>query len=144
MRRRARGGAGGVRLGASSTKVQLARELRRRATAAEAALWQYLRRKALGGWRFRRQHVVAGFIADFYCPALELAIEVDGAAHDGRSDEDEVRQEALERLGVAVLRFTNDEVLGDPDAVCSRILSLSRKLACRIPPPKPGAGQGGG
>ncbi len=83
-------------------------------------LWRRLRRDQLGV-RFRRQAVIGRFIVDFYCPDRALAVEVDGAVHDGREDEDAERERLLAANGVTVLRVRNDEVLGRLDAVVRRI-----------------------
>src|ERR1700694_4888353 len=77
-------------------------EMRNDTTNAEARLWAHLRKGQMG-WRFRRQHVVAGFIVDFYCAALKVAVEVDGPVHDGRRDYDVWRDESLRQLGVAIV-----------------------------------------
>jgi len=101
-------------------KAMLARELRRRMTSEERMLWQALRRSALGH-HFRRQQVVAGFIVDFYCHASGLAVELDGAVHDGRGDYDAERDQVLAGLGVRVLRIGNAEVRRDLEAVIDQI-----------------------
>ena len=107
MRRRAAGGG----VGASAEKLSVARSMRAEATAAEAVLWSALRGRRLAGWKFRRQHVVAGYIVDFDCPELRLVLEVDGAVHQARVVEDRRRDEALARLGTHVLRLSNAQVL---------------------------------
>ena len=97
----------------------IARALRRNATSAERSLWRGLRRKQVGGFRFRRQVTLSGFVADFACLDARLVIEVDGATH---STEDEIardgrRTAALAAQGFAVLRFAKDEVLRNLDGV---------------------------
>ncbi len=72
-----------------------AREFRRAMTPAEAALWQCLRGHRLAGSKFRRQQVVDGFFADFYCASAGLVVEVDGSAHDGREHHDAERTATL-------------------------------------------------
>jgi very-short-patch-repair endonuclease len=99
-----------------------ARELRRELTPAEHALWAALRGRRLGGLRFRCQHPVGPFVLDFCCPAAKLVIEVDGAVHDSQQEQDAARTEHLEQYGYRVPRFTNDQVLGDLDAVLDAIL----------------------
>jgi len=94
--------------------------MRRAPTEAEARLWQRLRRSGLGV-RFRRQVVMGRFIADFYCPAAALIVEVDGGVHDARRDIDEERDRLLKAGGVRVLRVRNDEVAEDLDAVVETI-----------------------
>jgi very-short-patch-repair endonuclease len=117
MRRRAESDRPLIKWRAAKEKVQFARAMRCVPTAGEAALWAHVRRRGLGGWRFRRQHVIAGYIVDFYCAELQLAIEVDGAVHDVRRDEDEQRDENLARLGVHVVRVRDEDVRERVDVV---------------------------
>lgn len=93
---------------------RLAREFRREPTRAEDTAWQMLRNRGVAGLKFRRQHAIDRFIVDFYCRELELVVEIDGEVHQYTRAEDALRQEFLESLGLAVLRFTNEEVLGNP------------------------------
>jgi len=83
-------------------------------------LWQSLRMK-LTGLKFRRQQAKGPFIVDFYCVKARLVIEVDGPIHDGQREADSVRQEYLESLGLRVLRFSNDKVLGNTNGVIDAI-----------------------
>ena len=92
-------------------------------TDAEQCLWQCLRGKQLDGFRFRKQHPIARFVLDFYCPAARLAIEIDGAQHNialGHAS-DEERTRCLKARGIRVLRFWNHEVLQDLPGVLERI-----------------------
>ena len=105
-------------------------ELRREATDAERSLWKLLRGRQLAGHKFRRQHEFGGFVLDFYCAEVRLAIEVDGGQHfseEGAARDDE-RTRFLEANGIRVLRFTNTEVLHELDAVGEAIL---RELTSR-------------
>ncbi len=95
--------------------------LRHNSTEAEARLWQALRRKQIGGFRFRRQHPIERFVVDFYCPACKLIVEVDGAVHLAQAEADAARTECLESLGYRVLRFSNEAVLGRLDEVLAEI-----------------------
>jgi len=79
-------------------------------TQAELKLWSCLSKKQLKGFKFRRQHPIPPYIVDFYCPAAKLAIEVDGDSHYGEESYDIQRQNFLERQGISVLRFTNNEI----------------------------------
>ncbi len=92
-------------------------------TAAEQALWRALRFQRVRGLSFRRQHPLLGFIVDFYCPARKLCIEVDGAVHDepDQSSRDEARSTVLNAAGYRLVRFRNEEVLGDLSGVLHRI-----------------------
>ena len=88
----------------------LAREMRQKPTAAEKAAWALLRNRRCLGLKFRRQHIIAGFIVDFYCPELHLAIELDGPVHEKshQKSRDEERTWALRRAGVDVIRIRNE------------------------------------
>ena len=138
---------------ASRDKIERARELRRAMTPAEEALWRALRGKALGP-RLRPQHVIRGWIVDFYCFAARLVIEVDGDVHDLQRAEDERRTEALQLEGLKVLRVRNEEVLTDMAGVVARIAEAldhaqidSDRGRCDVsahPAPTRGGGAGGG
>jgi very-short-patch-repair endonuclease len=110
-----------------ATKVQRAKELRRQMTEAELILWQHLRRNQLRGFHFRRQQVIDGFIADFYCHAAGLVIEVDGGVHGEQAGYDEERDRVLAQRGLRVLRIGNDEVRRDLDGVLGRIAQACRE-----------------
>ena len=101
-----------------------AREFRHTATPAEDALWQSLRRGNLDGLKFRRQHAIGTYVVDFYCASARLVVEVDGAIHDTQVERDANRQAFLESLGLRVLRFRNEEVLGGLDGVLVQIAAL--------------------
>lgn len=94
----------------SAAIQQRARELRKNMTPAERLLWRHLRRKQLGGLRFRRQHPIDRVITDFYCAEHRLVVEIDGDVHAAQTEYDEARTEWLEERGYRVLRFTNREV----------------------------------
>lgn len=102
--------------------IERAKELRRNMTPEERALWQRLRGNRLGGWHFRRQQVIRGFIVDFYCHAARLAVELDGPVHQAQTGRDIERDTILEGLGVHVLRFKNEELVQDLEGVLRRIL----------------------
>ena len=89
-----------------------ARYLRDHMTSSEQRLWEYLRGKKLFGYRFRAQHPIDIFIADFYCHLLKLVIEVDGEIHksEDQLEYDIGREADLEKWGIKVVRFTNEEV----------------------------------
>jgi very-short-patch-repair endonuclease len=125
-------------------KQSMAKELRRNMTMAEHAMWEALRRNSLDGLHFRRQHVIAGFIVDFYCHAARLVVEIDGPVHEQQRDHDVERSGILESYGLRVIRFTNDEVLYNLPEVLGKI----REVCCerlRPNPPAPfPAREGGG
>ena len=92
-------------------------------TPAEQALWEAIRLKRLDGFKFRNQHAIGPFIVDFYCHEVKLAIEVDGGYHEdpAQKSKDEERTTWLEESGVKIIRFTNEEVLGNVGAVLENI-----------------------
>ncbi len=91
-------------------------------TDAERLLWHHLRDRRFGGHKFRRQHLVGPFIVDFVCPEKKLIIEVDGGQHDTNRSSDERRSFFLKNMGYQILRFRNNEVLQETDAVLTVIL----------------------
>ncbi len=99
-----------------------ARDFRKQMTPAEKALWQQLRGRKLGGYKFRRQHPVGPFIADFYCAQSRLIVELDGDVHRDRKDRDNARDALLESWGYHVIRFWNSEVEARIEKVLERIL----------------------
>ncbi|WP_206054827.1 endonuclease domain-containing protein [Nitrosococcus wardiae] len=105
----------------SSLVKQRVRELRREPSEAERQLWQHLRRRQLGGYRFRRQHPLGHYVVDFVCLEAQLVIEVDGGQHSEQQDYDQWRTEWLTQRGFRVLRFWNHEVLSSTEAVITAI-----------------------
>jgi very-short-patch-repair endonuclease len=95
-------------------------------TPAEDALWQRLRASQLAGLHFRRQQIVDGFIADFFCRRAGLIIEVDGGIHARVQAHDAERDRILGARGLKLLRFTNERVLGDIDAVLAEIVRVAK------------------
>jgi very-short-patch-repair endonuclease len=92
----------------------LAREMRREDTPAEAQVWEVVRDRRVGGHRFLRQRIIDQYILDFYCPALKLALEIDGDVHKKQevAEKDNARSEALkEARNIRTLRWHNDDVL---------------------------------
>ena len=98
--------------------------LRKNQTPAEQVLWQVVRNKQLGGFKFRRQHIIDVFIVDFVCLRANLIIEVDGKIHDFQKEYDEARTKYLNEMNFSVIRFTNEEVLGDINEVKKRIIEV--------------------
>ncbi|MDR1091472.1 MAG: leucine--tRNA ligase [Prevotella sp.] len=121
-----------------NANIDNAKEQRKNPTEAENALWQMLRGKNTG-YKFRRQHLIDRFIVDFVCFEKSLVIEVDGGYHDdlAQKEYDEQRTKILEELGYHVLRFSNEEVIGNTDEVLSKIKSF-----CEANTPSFGGGQG--
>jgi very-short-patch-repair endonuclease len=97
--------------GAIKYLYQRARELRNNSTHAEEILWDYLKCKPFG-YKFRRQHPYSIYILDFYCHSLKLVIEVDGSIHtiEDVKQNDRERQSLLEKDGLTVIRFLNDQI----------------------------------
>ncbi len=114
--------------------------LRKNMTAAEKALWTELRNRKFCGYKFRRQHPVGRYIVDFFCPGKGLVIEIDGGIHnlEEKLEKDTNRAAELDRLGLTVIRFTNEEVLTNLNSVMGKI-----KSAIQSPPLQNGEGAGG-
>lgn len=93
------------------------KKLRENATEAERKLWHHLRRKQVAGLRFRRQYPLGPYIVDFICLPARLIIEVDGGQHGDQAERDAMRTAWLERQGFRVIRFWNNEVLGNIEGV---------------------------
>lgn len=98
-----------------------ARQLRRDQTDAEQRLWAKLRDRQLCSAKFRRQHTIGPFVADFYCPQGKLIVELDGGQHAEEIAADQQRSRFLEAQGYRVLRFWNHDVLRNTEAVLERI-----------------------
>ena len=109
-----------------------ARELRRPQTPAETTLWRVLRNRNLQ-YKFRRQHPIENFIVDFYCAQAKLCIEIDGFTHlePSQAEYDAARTTYLEESGYKVIRFTNDDVRHNLDAVVGEII---RKIEIILKP----------
>ena len=109
--------------GAKPSTHQHARELRQQSTEAEQKLWTLLRNRQLKEKKFRRQHAIAGYVADFYCHESKLVVELDGNIHNNREAKayDHSRTALLNEMGITVLRFWNNELLTDPAKVLQTI-----------------------
>ncbi len=106
-----------------SSMKEIRRGLRQTSTESEVLLWGELRGRKLLGVKFKRQFSIGSFVVDFYCSSHELIIEVDGSVHDDPDvqQNDKDRQEALERLGLLMLRVTNHDVINHMDDVLTNI-----------------------
>ncbi len=127
----------------SEAKVQRAKELRRRMTPEETALWERLRAHRLNGLHFRRRQVIDGFIVDFYCHAASLVVEVDGEVHAAQADYDLERDRILAQRGLRVFRVSNADVQRDLPGVLARIAAAAETPHPSTPlragcPPKTG------
>jgi very-short-patch-repair endonuclease len=107
-------------------KKSRAKELRQNMTEAEKIFWNCVRGRKFRNLKFRRQQIVEGFVVDFYCDALRLCVEIDGALHNVESVKkyDAERDKALKMHGLMIMRFTNDEVISDVNRVLQNIGSL--------------------
>ena len=102
-------------------QIDFARDQRRSPTDAEARLWLYIRRRQLAGQRFRRQHPIGPYIADFACFERQLVIELDGDQHDANRQYDQRRDRYMTARGFQVLRFPSYRVFNDLEAVLDTI-----------------------
>ena len=117
----------GMWKGAPSDSFSKAQFLRRNETIAEKLLWEKLRNNQLGGLKFRRQHPVNIYIADFYCHKFKLIIELDGDYHnqEEQKQKDEVRTEVLRLNDLKIIRFKNEEVEQDINQV---LITIKNKI----------------
>jgi adenine-specific DNA-methyltransferase len=124
-----------TRLRRQEFKRGFAISLRRNATDAEHLLWFLLRDRRLN-IRFRRQHPVGPYVADFFCPAAGLIIELDGEQHGecATATYDEIRTRFLNSRGYRVLRFPNHEVFRNPRLVVEAIMRVASERAPRVRP----------
>lgn len=106
--------------GAAPLLFEMARDLRKNMTEAERILWMHLR-EGINGLKFRRQHPIGIYIADFYCHKVKLIIEAEGLIHAGVKESDEVRNENLKKWGYHVLHFSNIEILNSVETVLEEI-----------------------
>ncbi|MCU4312005.1 endonuclease domain-containing protein [Acinetobacter variabilis] len=107
-----------------------AKSMRHSSTNAEQLMWQLLRAKRFMNLKFRRQHVIAPYIADFYCHEIGLVIELDGSQHgtDDGIEYDAERTKFLEALGLTVVRYWNHDVLGRTDVVLEDLWTVCTEL----------------
>ena len=111
---------------------QFARRLRKEQTDAERKLWFALRNRQLSSFKFRRQHEMGPYIADFCCPQRKLVVELDGSQHAEQALKDQKRTLDINQMGYQVLRFWDHEVLQELDTVLEAI-----RLALGDPHPSP-------
>jgi very-short-patch-repair endonuclease len=105
-----------------------ARGLRQSQTTAEAAMWQWLRNRQVLGLKFRRQHPVGNYFADFACLEIGLIVEIDGGQHVEDAEYDAKRAKAMASEGFQTLRFWNHEVLNETEAVMEKIRQVAEAL----------------
>lgn len=116
--------------GATPLNFSNAKAHRKNMTNAEKVLWYELKSKKLNGYKFRRQHPIQKYIADFYCHELKLIIEVDGGYHNqiDQKEYDKQRDEMLKFQDVEILRFNNKEVFSNVQYVKHRILIEAERI----------------
>src|SRR3989338_8373272 len=93
-----------------SIKFGIARKFRKDETPSERLVWEEIRNRKFRGYKFRRQYIIKGFIVDFFCSKLKLALEIDGEVHKNQVEYDALRQEVLEAEGVAFLRIKVEDI----------------------------------
>ena len=109
------------------------RELRQKQTPAEVVFWEQVRNKKFNGLKFYRQYPLffdylgkeTFYIADFYCHSRKIVIEIDGEIHRYKAEQDKLRSEIINMLGIKLLRFKNERILNDVDRVLKRIETIS-------------------
>ena len=116
--------------GATPDIFMKAKELRKYETEAEKILWAKLSKNQLMGLHFRRQNPISRFIADFYCPKINLVIEVDGSIHDLPENEayDLGRSEILNDFGITLIRFPNEQIINNIENTINKIEESVREL----------------
>jgi very-short-patch-repair endonuclease len=112
--------------------------MRREPTEAEAKLWSILRGQRLGGLKFKRQEQLGDYIVDFVCFGARLIVEADGSQHS-ESELDAVRDAWLTAQGFRILRFWNNDILGNPEGVARMIAEAALPP---LPNPSPARGEG--
>ena len=117
--------------------LEFAKSMRHTATNAEHLMWQLLRAKRFMNLKFRRQHVIAPYIVDFYCHEIGLVIELDGGQHgtDDAIEYDAERTKFLEALGLTVVRYWNHDVLRRMDVVLEDLWQRCFELKSKITSP---------
>jgi very-short-patch-repair endonuclease len=118
-----------------ATEKEKRRQFRNNAPQAETMVWSKLKGKQLLGYKFRRQYSVGPYVIDFYCPALKLAVEIDGDSHfeEGAKDYDCPRQSFIESFGIRFLRFTNEEVYRNLNGVLAAIAQIIQQANHKTP-----------
>ncbi|MBI5407946.1 MAG: DUF559 domain-containing protein [Nitrospirae bacterium] len=103
-----------------------ARQLRNNSTKTEIKLWMYLKGRQMMGYDFNRQKPIDNYIVDFFCKELLLAIEIDGYTHtfEKVADRDEMKEQRLNKLGVRIIRFKDDDVMNKIEGVLFEILLI--------------------
>lgn len=117
------------------------KHLRSNLTPSEAFMCLLLKGKKLDNLKFRRQHSIGKYIVDFYCPKKKIAVELDGASHNGREEYDYNRDLFIQSFGITVLRFKNHEVFNDTEGVLEAIRQASRRAPPSLRDTSPQCGE---
>ena len=117
--------------GAKPDLFKLAKEMLKNPTQSERVLWNILRKYRIKGFLFRQQHPIYIFIADFYCHKIKLVVEVDGDVHfnDESQEHDDGCTGEMEKFGIKVIRFTNEQVLYNQDIILKQINEFITEIA---------------
>ncbi len=117
---------GGMFEGASHLVFGFAKQLRKEMTDAEKILWVHLK-SGISNFKFRRQHPIGLYVADFFCHKLKLIIEVDGSIHDLEEMKirDEEREKSLKESGYKIIRFRNEQVYNEMEFILAKINSIA-------------------
>jgi very-short-patch-repair endonuclease len=136
----------------SGQKVRMSRHLRKNMTPAELLFWNEVRNRKLGGFKFRRQQIIKGFIADFFCESAKVAVEIDGPVHQEEKQKrsDAHKDTVCRNRGIKVIRFSNDAVMNEIDHVKKTLLRIlqirvsefTRRFTECLPPSPGGEGAG--
>ncbi len=111
----------------SRTKLALAKCFRKEMTPAETVFWEAVKGNKVAGLHFRRQQIIDGFIADFYCSELKLVVEIDGGVHEKQKDYDRDRDRIIRTHDIVVWRVSNKEVLCGIGKVLDKVRYFASK-----------------
>ena len=109
----------------TAEKLKMAKWMRSHMTLAEKCFWNGVKTDRFMGLHFRRQQIIHGFIADFYCEELNLVVEVDGGIHEQQKDYDQLRTKIINQYGIKVIRFSNEEVIDKNDWVMEKLKKVA-------------------
>jgi very-short-patch-repair endonuclease len=118
---------------AKPVTMETARLLRKRMTSSENILWEKVKGKKILGLRIRAQHPIEFYIADLYCHAARLVIEIDGEIHSEQVEYDDGREAEIEKFGIKIIRFKNDEVNSDIENILKKIETVIKGRIKRPP-----------
>jgi very-short-patch-repair endonuclease len=113
---------------------ELRRSLRKNSTPEEMKIWQIVRNRKILNLKFFRQYSVNKYILDFYCPQIKLCLEIDGGHHN-LNNNDKIRTDYLNLVGISVIRFWNNDVNNNLEGVYQKISETAQNLIINSPPP---------